>query len=66
MHSHDIHFLSFLVPIANGCNMTAINECIPILSQGTDIDMLNDGISAIPSATQLRKMCRYENIKRYK
>ena len=38
--------------------MTAINECISILSQGTNIDMLNDGISAIPSAEQLKKICR--------
>lgn len=58
----DVLFLIFgiilcSVTIARGCNMTAINECIPILSQGTDIDMLNDGISAIPSAQQLKKMC---------
>ena len=37
--------------------MTAINECIPILSKGTDIDMVNEGISAIPSADQLKNIC---------
>ena len=44
--------------LVRSCDLSAINQCILILGNGTDIDMVGGGIAAIPSAEQLKKMCR--------
>lgn len=49
--------LILIKELTSACDLAAVNGCMEILSRNSQTTMVTDGISAIPTIEQLKKLC---------